>query len=67
MGSETKPCLYKLHTYCIVEKHLRENGKDVSNWATVDWIKLHCSMCIKAMYAKSKMRLVKGFSVVNTL
>lgn len=61
-----KPCLYGLHKYCIVEKHLRENGID-SNWGTEEWIKLHCSMCIKATYAKAKIRLVKGYSVVNTL
>jgi len=62
-----KPCLYGLHSYCIVERHLREQSIDTSNWGSEEWIKLHCSMCIKATYAKAKIRLVKGYSVVNTL
>jgi len=65
--SETKPCLYGLHSYCIVEKRLRDNGKDTSNWGSIDWIKLNCSLCIKSMYAKAKIRMVSKFSVVNTL
>jgi len=36
-------------------------------WGSEDWIKLHCSMCVKVTYAKSKWKLVKGYSVVNTL
>jgi len=67
MNTDIKPCIYRLHSYCIVEKNLRENDKDTSNWGTVDWIKLHCSLCVKVVYARSKMKLVKGFSVVNTL
>jgi len=64
---DRKPCIYGLHSYCIVEEYLKKNNKDTSNWGSEDWIKLNCSMCIKATYAKAKMRLVKGYSVVNTL
>ena len=65
--NDRKPCIYGLHSYCIVERHLRESKIDTSNWGSEEWIKLHCSMCIKATYAKAKIRLVKGYSVVNTL
>jgi len=67
MGKERKPCIFGLHSYCIVEKHLREHGIDTSQWGTVDWIKLYCSMCIKAAYARTKVRSVKHYTVVNTL
>jgi len=36
-------------------------------WGKEDWVKLHCAMCIKAMYARAKWKSVKGYSVVNTL
>jgi len=65
--SETKPCIYGLHKYCIVYKHLKENNIDVSNWGSTDWIRLHCAMCVKAVYAKAKKRLVSKYTVVNTL
>jgi len=65
--SNKKPCIYGLHQYCIVHSNLAKERKDVSNWGSTDWIKLHCSLCIKATYAKSRLINVKGFSVVNTL
>jgi len=65
--SDTKPCIYNLHAYCIVEKHLRESNTNSVEWGSVDWIKLHCGMCVKTTYAKAKLSLVRKFSVVNTL
>lgn len=65
--NDKKPCIYALHTYCIVEKHLREHNFDTSKWGSEEWIKLHCSMCVKAMYAKAKWKTVKSYTVVNTL
>lgn len=67
MRSDTKPCIYGLHSYCIVYKHLHDAGIDIKNWGTEEWIKLHCSMCIKTIYAKSRIKTIKSFSVVNTL
>ncbi|RLC36230.1 hypothetical protein DRH29_05005 [candidate division Kazan bacterium] len=67
MSESRKPCLYALHSYCIVFSNLQKEGKEVDNWGSEDWIKLHCSMCVKAVYARAKARMVKGFSVVNTL
>jgi len=69
-GSDRKPCIYGLHSYCIVFHHLLKKfpkGELEQKWGTEDWIKLHCAMCVKAMYARSKWRTVKGYSVVNTL
>lgn len=60
------PCIYNLHTYCIVEKNLRIQQQNM-DWGSVEWIKLHCSLCVKAVYARSKAKLVNRFSVVNTL
>jgi len=71
-SEERKPCLYALHSYCIVFSNLLKAGKYSreeleDKWGTEDWIKLHCSMCVKSMYARSKWKTVKGYSVVNTL
>jgi len=65
--SERKPCIYALHSYCITYKHLSDNGIEVSNWGSEEWVKLHCAMCVKSVYAKSKFKIVKSYSVVNTL
>jgi len=65
--SGTKPCIYNLHSYCIVERHLSESNANSITWGSVDWVKLHCGMCVKVTYAKTKLSLVRKFSVVNTL
>jgi len=65
--NKRKPCIYGLHEYCIVYSTLAENGGDVSKWGSVDWVKLHCSMCIKVSNARSKQILFVGDSVVITL
>jgi len=71
-SEERKPCLYALHNYCIVFNNLLKSGKFKKEelgkkWGTEDWIKLHCAMCVKSMYARAKWKTVKGYSVVNTL
>jgi len=71
-SEERKPCLYALHSYCIVFSNLLKSGKFKKEeleeqWGKEDWIKLHCSMCVKSMYARAKWKTVKGYSVVNTL
>ena len=60
-------CLYGLRKKCIVWERIPEDVKEKMKFGSEDWIKLHCSMCVKTIYAKSKMRMVKGYSVVNTL
>jgi len=69
-SQERKPCIYGLHSYCIVFSNLMKNGfskEELEKWGKEDWIKLHCAMCIKAMYARAKWKSIKGYSVVNTL
>jgi len=65
-SNSKKPCIYGLHSYCIVYRHIGESNSK-PEWGSEEWVKLHCSLCIKATYAKAKIRLVKGYSVVNTL
>jgi len=65
--SDKKPCLYGLHSYCVVERMLRDNKIETKNWGSEDWVKVHCAMCVKALYAKAKWKSVKAYSVVNTL
>ena len=56
-------CLFNLHNKCIVlakieAKHMY--GED-------EFIRMYCSMCVKSMYARAKMRMSKRYIVVNTL
>ena len=63
-------CLYILRRECIVFKRLldkEEYEKLLEDWGSPDWVKLHCAMCVKAMYAKAKFKAVNRYSVVNTL
>jgi len=51
----------------VVERMLRDNKIETKNWGSEDWVKVHCAMCVKALYAKAKWKSVKAYSVVNTL
>jgi len=63
VGMSDYKCLFDLHKYCIVlskieTKHMY--GED-------EFIRIYCSMCVKSVYAKAKLRISKRFTVVNTL
>jgi len=64
MTSCERKCIIRLRKYCVVHANLTEEEQE--KYGTRDYVVTYCSMCIKALYAKAKMRLVK-FSVVNTL
>ena len=68
---KSKPCLFNLHSYCIVYNKLEKEDnpeiKDMLNkFGTREWVTLYCAYCIKSLYAKAKERSSK-YSVVNTL
>jgi len=67
-------CLYALRMKCTVLEKLLENkdsGEErrelLEKWGTDEWVKLHCAMCVKSLYAKSRFKAVNRYSVVNTL
>jgi len=67
-------CLYGLRKECrvleiMIEKASSEEEKKrlIEKWGTDEWVKIHCAMCVKSLYAKAKFRLVSKYSVVNTL
>jgi hypothetical protein len=56
-------CLFNLHNKCIVLAKIQTRhyyGED-------EFIRMYCSMCVKSMYARAKMRISKRYVVVNTL
>jgi hypothetical protein len=63
--SEVKKCIIRIRKHCVVFENLVDDEKQ--KYGTRDYVVTYCSMCIKAMYAKAKHRLVNKFSVVNTL
>ena len=65
-AEEHKPCLYTLHKYCVVYGNLKRGGVEPQQWATAQWIKIHCAMCVKSMYARAKFKSIR-LTVVNTL
>lgn len=73
-GGDTPRCLYGLHKKCLVLKRLLEYIKDENerekikgSWGREEWVRLHCGMCVKSMYAKAKYEANKSYKVVNTL
>jgi len=60
-------CLFGLHRYCVVAERLERSDVEIEGWGSADWIRIYCSMCIKSIYAKSKMKEHKKYIVVNTL
>jgi hypothetical protein len=62
--SERK-CIIRLRKYCVVHANLTEEERE--KYGTRDYVVTYCSLCIKALYAKAKFRLLNKFSVVNTL
>ena len=62
MSKEYK-CLFDLHKYCIVMNRVEPRVM----FGDVEFVKLYCSMCVKARYAKAKFKLINRYSVVNTL
>jgi len=63
MSENKKPCIFNLHTYCLVADKIELEVR----YGSIDFIKVYCGMCVKSMYAKAKHKLVNKFSVVNTL
>ena len=63
--SEVKKCIIRLRKHCVVYENLIQ--EEQQKYGSKDYVVTYCSMCIKAMYAKAKHRLVNKFSVVNTL
>jgi len=60
-----KKCIIGLRRHCTVFECLIDEEKQ--KYGSKDYVITYCSMCIKAVYAKAKRRLVNKFSVVNTL
>ena len=63
--SEVKKCIIRLRKYCCVFENLVQDEQ--AKYGSKDYVITYCSMCIKAVYAKAKHKLVNKFSVVNTL
>jgi len=67
-------CLYGLRRECRVLEILlskaqpeEEKKKLLEKWGSDEWVKIHCAMCVKSLYAKSRFKSVSKYSVVNTL
>jgi hypothetical protein len=65
MTSCERKCIIRLRKYCVVYSNLV--SEEQQKYGSRDYVITYCSMCIKAMYAKAKHRLLNKFSVVNTL
>ncbi len=60
-----KKCIIRLRKHCVVYDSLISDEQQ--KYGTKDYVITYCSMCIKAFYAKAKIKLVNKYSVVNTL
>jgi hypothetical protein len=63
--SERKRCIIRLRKHCVVYDALNDIEKE--KYGSKDYVITYCALCIKAFYAKAKIRLVNKYSVVNTL
>jgi hypothetical protein len=63
--SERKRCIIRLRKHCVVYEALVQDEQQ--KYGTRDYVITYCALCIKAFYAKAKIRLVNKYSVVNTL
>jgi hypothetical protein len=56
-------CILRLYRSCKIHEVVKEQEKE--KFASVEWLKTYCSLCIKALYAKRFKRI--KYSVVVTL
>lgn len=57
-------CLFRLRKQCVIVKDITTVKYE---FGSPEFIHLYCSMCVKSVYAKAKIRQINKFSVVNTL
>lgn len=60
------PCIFDLHEHCIVLERLGKKKEEV-DWGDKEWVRIYCGMCVKTIYAKSRIENIKDIRVVNTL
>jgi hypothetical protein len=65
LSVEYKKCIIRLRKYCVVYETLTQ--EEQQRYGTKYYVVTYCAMCIKAFYAKAKMKLLNKYSVVNTL
>jgi hypothetical protein len=63
--SESKKCIIRLRKHCVVYETLIQEERQ--KYGSKEYVVTYCAMCIKAFYAKAKIKLLNKYSVVNTL